>query len=234
MPNRILAISDIHGNNKTFLDLLDKIALTKDDELYLLGDYIDRGPDSKGVIDTIWKLMDDNYRVFCLKGNHEEMLFRGIAEKGIHQSSIKYGLMQTLKSFDVKNAWDIPEIYIDFLRSLPVYLEKNDFIFVHAGLNMLIPDPFEDTVAMLWSRGWESQLNERWLQQRMVVYGHTPTEKSVIVNQLNQLEGGKYLRIDNGCFYEFHYNKSAFSHLCAVDLSNRIPYFVERIDQIEN
>jgi serine/threonine protein phosphatase 1 len=78
MPNRILAISDIHGNNKTFLDLLDKIALTKDDELYLLGDYIDRGPDSKGVIDTIWKLMDDNYRVFCIKGNHEEMLFRGI------------------------------------------------------------------------------------------------------------------------------------------------------------
>jgi serine/threonine protein phosphatase 1 len=232
MPGRILAISDIHGNKRTFLALLDRIALTKNDELYLLGDFIDRGPDSKGVIDAIWKLQDQHYRVYCLKGNHEDMLFKGIAEKGVTERSVKYGLMQTLRSFNVENAWDIPVEYTNFLKELPVSIEKEQYIFVHAGLNMHVPDPMQDEVAMMWSRGWESTQNESWLRGRMVVYGHTPTERVEIENQLQVLSAGKYLRIDNGCFHEFQYKKSAYSHLCAADLTNRLAYFERRIDEI--
>ncbi|MEO0876095.1 MAG: metallophosphoesterase, partial [Bacteroidota bacterium] len=65
---RKFAISDIHGCLKTFEALLDQIQFTTQDELYLLGDYIDRGPDSKGVIDLIWKMQADGYQVKCLRG----------------------------------------------------------------------------------------------------------------------------------------------------------------------
>lgn len=67
------AITDIHGCNKTFQALLDKIAFTTADALYLLGDYIDRGPDSKGVFDTIFNLQETGHSVHCLRGNHEAM-----------------------------------------------------------------------------------------------------------------------------------------------------------------
>ena len=65
---RKFAISDIHGCLKSFEALLDKIQLSTSDELYILGDYIDRGPDSKGVIDYIWKLEQEGYAVKCLRG----------------------------------------------------------------------------------------------------------------------------------------------------------------------
>ncbi|MFT5168289.1 MAG: serine/threonine protein phosphatase 1, partial [Saprospiraceae bacterium] len=60
------AISDIHGCAKTFKALLEQISFSKEDVLYLLGDYVDRGPDSKGVIDHIWQLQSEGYTVFCL------------------------------------------------------------------------------------------------------------------------------------------------------------------------
>ena len=72
------AISDIHGCIATFKTLLDKIKFSKEDELYLLGDYIDRGPDSKGVIDHIWYLQKSGYQVHCLRGNHENMLLQEV------------------------------------------------------------------------------------------------------------------------------------------------------------
>ena len=68
---RRFAVSDIHGCHKTFRNLLDRLALTRDDELYLLGDFIDRGPGSKQVIDTVLALADDGYCVSSLMGNHE-------------------------------------------------------------------------------------------------------------------------------------------------------------------
>jgi serine/threonine protein phosphatase 1 len=71
----IWAISNIHGCYHTFKALLEKIGLCKEDELYLLGDYIDRGPGSKEVLDLILKLKSENFNIQCLLGNHEIMLF---------------------------------------------------------------------------------------------------------------------------------------------------------------
>ena len=74
------AISDIHGCAKNFKALLDRISLSLGDELYLLGDYIDRGPDSKGVIDHVWQLQKTGHTVHCLCGNHEQRLRRNCLE----------------------------------------------------------------------------------------------------------------------------------------------------------
>ncbi|MEM9260991.1 MAG: metallophosphoesterase, partial [Bacteroidota bacterium] len=68
------AISDIHGCAATFRTALKTIAFSQKDELFLLGDYIDRGPDSMGVLEHIWTLQATGYEVTCLRGNHEQML----------------------------------------------------------------------------------------------------------------------------------------------------------------
>jgi len=76
---RILAISDIHGCLNTFKAILQQINYTKADQLFLIGDFIDRGPDSKGVIDHIWDLQAQGFSITCIKGNHEQMLLNGLA-----------------------------------------------------------------------------------------------------------------------------------------------------------
>ena len=70
------AIGDIHGGAKTFCALLEKIYLQREDRVYLLGDYVDRGPNSRGVLDIILKLKEAGFGIFALRGNHEDMLIR--------------------------------------------------------------------------------------------------------------------------------------------------------------
>lgn len=87
---RTFVIPDIHGCCRTFRQLLfHRLELQKTDTLYLLGDYIDRGPDSKGVIDTILELQRDGYDVQAIKGNHEEMLIETF-ESGSDESLMNW------------------------------------------------------------------------------------------------------------------------------------------------
>lgn len=105
---RRFAISDIHGCLRSFRALLEEINFSKEDTLYLLGDYIDRGPDSKGVIDHIWKLQKEGYTVHCLRGNHEQMLLNEISSPNNYFD----GESETLRSFGVKQNLNIPRQYL--------------------------------------------------------------------------------------------------------------------------
>src|SRR5438876_897645 len=109
MEKRNFVISDIHGCLKTFRYLLeDIIHYTKSDTLYLLGDYIDRGPDSKGVIDYILSLKERGYRIYPLKGNHEQLLLDAYEEAPFAEKAwLRNGGENTLKSFGVKNVKSI-------------------------------------------------------------------------------------------------------------------------------
>lgn len=85
--SRTIAIADIHGCCRTFRRLLfDIVRLDKADTLYLLGDMIDRGPDSKGVIETILELHEEGYAIKPVRGNHEQMLLQAISEGGRTES----------------------------------------------------------------------------------------------------------------------------------------------------
>ncbi len=124
---RQFAISDIHGCHLTFKALLDKIAFSTSDELYLLGDYIDRGPDSKNVLDTIFELQQNNYNLQCLRGNHEQMLLDEADQRSTDRW-VRHGGLQTLESFNAKKMEDIPDKYYHFLRELPYFFEVDSFI----------------------------------------------------------------------------------------------------------
>ena len=134
MP-KTYAISDIHGGNQQLIVLLPALNIQSDDTLIFLGDVIDRGVNSKGVLDTII-----HYQTLChvilIKGNHEEMALGAVHEREYLKYWLKFGSIETLQSFgvtaDLQGLKQIPFTYFKLLKSAIPYYETQDFIFTHA------------------------------------------------------------------------------------------------------
>ena len=220
---RSFAISDIHGCANTFEAMLTKvIQLKKDDQLYLLGDYIDRGPRSKEVIDIILNLQVGGYSVHALKGNHEEICLRSLDSADVFRSWLINGGDATLKSFSAEEPGQIPTNYISFMQGLDYYKELEHYILVHAGINFSVPDPFTDKQSMLWTRNFTVKGN------KVVVHGHTPMVRGEIEDSILNVAEYKKIDIDNGCAY---LNRGAdFGSLCCLQLDNLHLFFQENVD----
>ena len=226
---RKFVVSDIHGCVKTFRALLEKIHFSKSDELYLLGDYIDRGPDSKGVIDTILQLKAQQYTLHCLKGNHEDGLLSGLKDREVFYDWLMWGGIQTLRSFKAHDPAEIPQKYLDFFQSLKLHLEVDEYILVHAGLNFYTDDPLSDQHSLIWIRNWYADIDYQWLGKRIIVHGHTPISREHIKNLQADLEKARVINIDNGCFAAI---KPHLGFLCAFELEGKELVFQENIDEI--
>ncbi|MEH0156308.1 metallophosphoesterase family protein [Limibacter armeniacum] len=191
---RRLVVSDIHGCIRTFLRLLDRVELTKSDQLFLLGDYIDRGPNSKAVIDTLLDLKEEGYQLYMLRGNHEQMLLD-------YLSLPAEELEQYVKTCRTNNLFDkhmqMLEPYKTWMSSLPFYFDLGDYYLVHAGFNFEVPNPFEDTYHMLWIR-WNTVPAEK-LNGRKLIHGHTPMPLSAIEREIEK--NAAKICLDNGCVY---------------------------------
>ena len=196
------AIADIHGCLKTFKSLLDTIQFSTEDELFILGDFVDRGPNSKGVIDHIWKLQKEGYQIHCLRGNHDQMMLNAKSNQDLYEKWLVSGGRETFDNFKVDHIHKIPEEYFSWIESLPLYLETGKYIFVHAGLKFEKENPFEEEHAMMWQRGWYEDINYEWLGERVIVHGHTPITKAEVENMLNNLNEKRYLDIDAGCVHK--------------------------------
>ncbi len=217
------AISDIHGCRKTFLAMLDKIQFSASDELFLLGDYVDRGPDAKGVFDAIFDLQEKGYSVRCLRGNHEQLVLYALNSlEGLENWAATDGQL-TLRSFGVSDFQAIPERYIAFMNNLPHVMEVDEYILVHAGLNFHLPHPYEDTWSLLTIRNWHDDIRKDWLRDRIIVHGHTPMMRETIEMLCKDLSAFQYLDIDAGCVYAppRYTNRIGLGHLCAFNLDTR-------------
>ena len=111
-------MTDIHGCLKTFKQLIEKIGFSKSDRLYLLGDLIDRGPDSKGVIDYVWQLQNEGYKIECIEGNHEQMMVNAYQSMDWQRNWFFNGGWSTVESFQVNTPKDIPNEYFNFIKEL--------------------------------------------------------------------------------------------------------------------
>jgi len=222
------AISDIHGCLKTFKELLAKLNFSKQDELYLLGDYIDRGPDSKGVIDHIWQLQEEGYQIACIRGNHEQMLLDCVDHEDKFLLWEYNGGDTTMLSFGRRSVSEIPEPYMTWLNALPYYLEVENYILVHAGFKFDMPNPFEEKTAMLWQRDWYDRINYDWLGERIIIHGHTPISKLGIQDMVKYVKKRPVIDIDNGCVFGARH--SGMGRLCALELNSLQPHFQKCID----
>lgn len=223
---RQFAISDIHGHNKTFRALLNRIDFTVHDELFLLGDFIDRGPDSKGVIDNIENLKATGHQVHCLRGNHEQMAIDAEYGNDTWRVWLRNGGREACASFGTQGEWFLPDAYLRWMRELPMHLSTEGYLFVHAGLDTRKDKPLEDEESLLWSRRWFEPSDKDWLQGRIVVHGHTPTARTSIEESIVNLEAVPVINIDNGCFAPA---SRGMHHLCALELSTHTLTFEENL-----
>lgn len=228
MKNRWV-IPDIHGCAKTLKTLIEQqIKPSKNDELFFLGDYIDRGPDAKGVIDYIRNMQEDEYNIRLLLGNHEDYCIQAVhAEKnrkkilGLKKANLirkeweKHGGKETQESFGLKNLKDFPSDYLKWMKKLEPYIELEDCILVHAGLNFDIKDPFEDVRAMLWLRDFKVKPEK--IQNKTVIHGHVPVSLEFIDMTLKS-DHYDFIDLDNGVYME---NRGGFGNLCALELNSK-------------
>lgn len=225
---KLWVIPDIHGNAITLRTLIEEqIKPSRSDRLFFLGDYIDRGPDSKGVIDYIVNLQEDEYNVVTLRGNHEDYLLRTFDNEtfqknflGIPYSNtlkkewFKYGGRETLKSFGVQNVHEIPEKYIVWIRNLDYYVQAGSFVLVHAGLNFLTEDPFSDKHSMMWIKDFK--VIPQKIGYKKVIHGHVPVSLDFI-ELLRTSEKFGFIDLDNGIYMP---GKNGFGNLVALELTS--------------
>jgi serine/threonine protein phosphatase 1 len=221
-------IPDIHGCVKTLQTLIEElIRPDRFDELYFLGDYIDRGPDSKGVIDYIMALQKEKYNITPLRGNHEEFAidlydaeinskfswFHKFADKK-YRSWMEIGGRETLRSFGITELRYIQPEYIDWMKSLTYYVQMDDFILVHAGLNFEIDDPFADKETMIWTR--EYTIVPEKIGNRKIIHGHVPVNLELMDMAIKN-KSLKFIDLDNGPYIK---EKSGFGNLVALELNS--------------
>jgi serine/threonine protein phosphatase 1 len=210
------AISDIHGCCRTFRFMVEEVLqLQPADQLFLLGDYIDRGPDSKGVIDFILDLRTRGYQVETLMGNHEAMLLAVWENAELLPWWLRNGGGTTLASFGIKELRQLPDQYWTFLDQLTYFRELPDYLLVHAGFDFACANPMTNFEAMLWIRQFKA--DKAFLGNRRIVHGHTPTPYLWIQKTLAN-PTSLAINIDGGCVYN---QDSGFGHLTALNLDTR-------------
>lgn len=177
LMKRTLVISDIHGELDLFDRLLEKANYNNEqDQLILLGDYIDRGANSKGVIERVIELKENC--AIVLKGNHDDLLVKSFNnQSGAIEHWERAGGLTTLKSYDSDiESMNIPDDidfnkHAIFLENLDYYYELEEYIFVHAGIQPDLKLSDNDTHTFLWIR---ELFYEIYHGDKTVVFGHTP------------------------------------------------------------
>ncbi|MDP4280511.1 MAG: metallophosphoesterase family protein [Bacteroidota bacterium] len=221
-------IPDIHGCINTLKALMEeKICPAHEDELFFLGDYIDRGPGSRGVIDYIRNLQKDQYKIVALKGNHEDFISEIFNLRHSSMSRLlprfmnpqlnewmNIGGRKTLESFGVKNIQDIPAEYIEWMKGLPCFASLDDYVLVHAGLNFSLDDPFSDQSSMLWVRDYN--IKPEKIGNRRIIHGHVPVHLELIHFAVTN-PNYPYIDLDNGTYIR---GKDGFGNLVALELNS--------------
>lgn len=211
----VFAIGDVHGCADELEELLGMLPLDDDSTVVMLGDYIDRGPYSRRVIEILLEAKR-KHRVITLSGNHEEML-REFLDGSNPQRVARFilnGGSSTLADYaNDHGEWVIPRSHIEFLEDLKLWHETDEHFFVHAGVpDMALKDldPVRDRDEVLWIRRAFIGNPRRW--EKRIVHGHTP---------VNAVEvSATRINVDTACAYG--------GFLTAIELPSHRIYSVPR------
>ena len=172
---RILAIGDIHGCRVALEALLRVVSPDVGDTIITLGDYVDRGPDSAGVIDLLLEL-DTSHALVPLRGNHEIMMLDAKDGQSWHSTWMRAGGVETLQSYapdgDTEGSFaDIPEAHLEFLTNrLEPYFECDTHFFVHANADPRIDLNMQSDPHLYWRRYRDPEPHR---SGKTMVCGHT-------------------------------------------------------------
>lgn len=210
---RIYVIGDIHGE----IDLLEELhqkmladaadAPTTQILQIFLGDYIDRGPDSKGVVDWLMSSPPAGWQRVCLKGNHETMVHDFLEDSQTLKRWQQLGASRTLQSYgvrlsDQKNKISAAALQADFARKLskehrgfysdlPLFFEMGSYFFVHAGIRPDRPFEEQEEIDLLWIR--DEFLQSKLDFGKIIVHGHTPVSRPKVFHNRINIDTGAYM-----------------------------------------
>jgi serine/threonine protein phosphatase 1 len=229
-------IPDIHGCLITLRKLIeDVIGVGKDDKLYFLGDYIDRGPYSAQLVDYLLDLMNKGYNLNCLRGNHEQMLldaFSNMSNFNIwmyNTGNVTIKSYKDLLGYSFLFPVDLPINHFHFYSGLSHYIEIGSrYILVHAGFNFRSEKPMQDYEAMLWSRSYN--IPKDFLPGKIIIHGHTPKPINTIKAIINDPES-HIIPLDAGCV--FGEISEGLGYLVALELEKNKLFSVKKLENSE-
>ncbi|MBW4640481.1 MAG: serine/threonine protein phosphatase [Gloeocapsa sp. UFS-A4-WI-NPMV-4B04] len=211
---RRIIIGDVHGHYDGLMTLLEAIAPDTSDQVYFLGDLIDRGPHSAQVVDFVEQ---SSYQ--CLLGNHEQMLLNALARghsSHMQQAWLYNGGQATVNSY--KEA--IPQEHLEWMNNLPTHLDLGDIWLAHAGIDPRIELEKQTADQLCWVRGEFHSIPQPYFADKLIIIGHsiTFTLPGVAPGKLAQGQG--WLDIDTGAYHP----KSGW--LTGLDITNHLVYQV--------
>lgn len=192
---RVYAIGDIHGRLDLFEELIE--AIERDDAdagkaettVILLGDLVDRGPNSRGVVERAMRWQQER-KVRCLAGNHEQMFLEALDKKQSLRHFIRFGGKETILSYGIEKSIyreasmetlqelyraAVPNEHVEFLEGFEKLIEIGGYIFVHAGIQPGVAAAEQKRKDLLWIR--EPFLSYAKPHSHVVIHGHTITDK---------------------------------------------------------
>lgn len=204
---RVYAVGDIHGRLDCLNDLLTRIE--QDAEigperriLVFLGDYVDRGPDSPGVLDALHDLSLPGFAAYFLKGNHDDMMRHLLdGDSALLPSWLAHGGLDTLKSYGIRPQNDTPTLlrafqeavpphHQTFLESLAYQHTEGDYLFVHAGVAPETPLDAQSEADLMWIR--EPFLSWPHPLEKMIVHGHSISATPDVTTARIGIDTGAY------------------------------------------
>lgn len=222
----VYAVGDIHGRSDLLAKLLRQIEAdgarqdAANKTLIFVGDYVDRGPDSRGVVEILLNALPEGFSVHFLKGNHEQLLLDFLDDAGRLRHWRVNGGEATMASYWVDvdqldkadalpETWReafmdrLPPAHFDFFRHLSLQVPLGDYLFVHAGVRPGVPLHAQEDFDLLWIR--DAFLDETEPFGKVVVHGHTPVPEPVVRSNRIGIDTGAVfsgrltaLRLKNG------------------------------------
>jgi serine/threonine protein phosphatase 1 len=217
---RRFVFGDIHGQFDGLMQLVDLISPGKGDRLYFLGDLIDRGDKSAEVVSWVIR-----FASACLKGNHEQMCIEAhnpAQPSLIRQGWLANGGIKTLESYGEKG---MPIRHLDWMRSLPLYLDLEDAWLVHAGVDPNKPISKQAAAEFCWIRAPFHNSSQPYFDDKTIVTGHTITFVFPGVPSGKVVIGKGWIDIDTGGYH----TKSGW--LTALELDSSMIYQVNVFSQ---
>ncbi|MDY3563088.1 serine/threonine protein phosphatase [Gemmata sp. JC673] len=229
MAGRTIAIGDVHGCFDAFVALVEVLAIGPDDTVVALGDYIDRGPNSRGVLELLIAL-SGRCRLVPLLGNHEEALLDALRSKEQLRRWLALGGADTLRSYGWTPGgprraladW-IPRSHREFLAKCRPYHETSTHIFLHAGYVPELPLGEQPALALRW-RVTDATVAAPHCSGKVAVVGHTPQSSGRVLDlgflvciDTNCVRGGYLTALDVGSGRVWQVNPSGTLRDCSGD-----------------
>jgi serine/threonine protein phosphatase 1 len=222
MKQRRIVIGDVHGHYDSLMTLLETIAPSSEDQVYFLGDLIDRGSQSYQVVEFV---KNSGYQ--CLLGNHEQMLVDIVLSSDLYPPALEAWLYSggknTIKSYGTKG---INSEHIQWMQQLPTHLDLGDLWLVHAGVHPNIPLKDQNANHFCWVRQEFHSSPYAFFKDKLIITGHTITFTLPGVAPGQIAQGAGWLGIDTGAYHP----RSGW--LTGLDTNNWIVYQVNTVTNL--